>query len=299
MRLISYTINGETRVGALRGDEVVDLNRTDGAIPADMIALLEGGDAMMARAAEAAESGAAAAALADVRLASPVPTPPRILAVGLNYLEHFYEIPAEIREKRGMKVPEVPVIFNKQNTSAAGPGDPILLPPESAEIDYEAELGVVIGKTCRRVSEEDAMQVVAGFVIVNDVTVRDWQRATPTMTMGKSWDSHCPMGPALVTPDDIADPHALQVRLTVDGVERQNFNTGEMHFRIERQIAHLSTAFTLLPGDVIATGTSAGVAVFRPDKPWLSDGQVVRIEIDGLGHIENQVVRDAGEKFIR
>ena len=299
MRLISYTTNGETRTGALRGDEVVDLNRTDSAIPTDMIALLAGGDAMMARAGKAAETGTAVAALADVRLESPVPVPPRILAVGLNYLEHFYEIPEEIREKRGMKVPEVPVIFNKQNTSATGPFDPILLPPESSEIDYEAELGVVIGKTCRRVSEAEAMQVVAGFVIVNDVTVRDWQRATPTMTMGKSWDSHCPMGPALVTPDEIDDLYALQVRLTVNGEERQQFSTGDMHFNIAQQIAHLSTAFTLVPGDVIATGTSAGVAVFRPDRPWLKDGQVVRIEIDGLGYIENPVARDTGEKFIR
>lgn len=174
-----------------------------------------------------------------------------------------------------------------------------MLPAESNGMDYEAELGMVVGKTCRRVREREAMRVVAGYVILNDVTIRDWQRATPTMTMGKSWDSHCPMGPALVTADEVPGPHALGVRLTVDGEERQNFNTADMHFGIPAQIAHLSTAFTLLPGDVIATGTSAGVAVFRPGRPWLTEGQVVRIEIDGLGHIENRVVQDEGERYIR
>ena len=299
MRLITYTLDNETRVGALRGDRVVDLNRTDGTLPTSLVALLEGGDAVLARAAAAAEAGDAAADLAHVHLESPVQQPPKILAVGLNYVRHILEIPEEVRKARGLEVPKQPVIFNKQNTSANGPHDPILLPPESHLLDYEAELGVVIGKTCRRVRKDEAMQVVAGYVILNDVSVRDWQMAAPTMTMGKSWDSHCPMGPALVTPDEVPDPYALQVRLTVDGEERQNFRTGEMHFDIATQIAHLSTAFTLQPGDVIATGTSAGVAAFMPGQPWLTEGQVVRIEIDGLGYIENTVVRDTGERYIR
>ena len=198
-----------------------------------------------------------------------------------------------------MKPPQIPMIFNKQCTAANGPYDPVKLPPESEQLDYEAELGVVIGKTCRRVSKEDAMRVVAGFTIVNDLSIRDWQRATPTMTMGKSWDTHCPMGPAVVSKDEVPDPYQLQVRLTVDGEERQNFSTGDMTFDIETQIAHLSTAFTLLPGDVIATGTSAGVAAWRPGQPWLTEGQIVRVEISGIGHIENPVVRDAGERYIR
>lgn len=299
MRLITYTVDGESRTGALRGRQVVDLNREDAAIPTTMVALLEGGAATLARAAAAAEGGKATSDLADVHLESPVRRPPRILAVGLNYVRHILEIPEEARKKMGLDVPRQPVIFNKQNTSANGPYDPILLPPESRELDYEAELGVVIGKTCRRVPEDEAMQVVAGYLILNDVSVRDWQRAAPTMTMGKSWDSHCPMGPALVTPDEVPDPYALEVCLTVDGVERQKFRTGEMHFNIATQIAYLSTAFTLQPGDVIATGTSAGVAAFMPGQPWLTEGQVVRIEIDGLGHIENTVVRDDGEGYIR
>ncbi len=299
MRLISYTLNGETRTGAVRGDRICDLNRIDSAIPTDMIALLAGGEHMLSRARAAADAGAPDTSLADVHLECPVPRPPRILAVGLNYMSHILEMPEAVRKARGLETPERPIVFNKQNTAATGPYDPIRLPPESVQLDYEAELGVVIGKTCRRVPEADALQVVAGYLVLNDVTIRDWQRATPTMTMGKSWDSHCPMGPALVTADEVSDPCNLHVRLTVDGEERQNFNTGEMHFKIEQQIAHLSTAFTLLPGDVIATGTSAGVAMFRPGQPWLREGQVVRIEISGLGHIENQVVRDEGERFIR
>ncbi|MGI9322392.1 MAG: fumarylacetoacetate hydrolase family protein, partial [Pseudomonadales bacterium] len=138
-----------------------------------------------------------------------------------------------------------------------------------------------------------------GFTIVNDISIRDWQRATPTMTMGKSWDSHCPMGPALVTRDELPDPYKLEVKLTVDGEERQNFKTADMHFKIEEQIAHLSTAFTLVPGDVIATGTSAGVAAFRPDQPWLTEGQVVRIDVAGIGYLENRVAKDKGESYIR
>lgn len=298
MKLITFTAEGTTRTGALRDDKIVDLNAADAAIPTNMVELLEGGDDMMAKVKQAAESGDATLSLSDVKLESPVTNPSKILAVGLNYLDHFYEIPEEIREARGMKVPEVPVIFNKQSTSANGPYDPIMLPAESHELDYEAELGVVIGKTCRRVSKEDAMSVVAGYTILNDVTIRDWQRATPTMTMGKSWDTHCPMGPVLVTTDEMSDPYASHVRLTVDGEERQNFKAGDMHFDVASQIAHLSTAFTLLPGDVIATGTSAGVAVFREGQPWLTDGQVVRVEIDGIGHIENTVQKD-NESFIR
>ena len=195
-------------------------------------------------------------------------------------------------------MPKTPIIFNKQNTAASGPFDPIQLPPESTELDYEGELGLVIGKTCRRVSEQDALSVVAGYTVINDVTVRDWQRAAPTMTMGKSWDSHCPMGPVLLTRDQVPDPYIFQVRTTVDGEERQNFSTSGMHFKIEALIAYLSTAFTLLPGDVISTGTSAGVATFADGQPLLTEGQVVRIEIDGIGYIENQVVKD-NSSFIR
>lgn len=299
MRLLTFTHNGTTRTGALRGDSIVDLHAADPQIPTDMITLLEGGDALMARAQAATVSGDATVALAEARLESPVPTPPRVLAVALNFLGHWEEIPAELKKRRNLRLPETPMIFNKQNTSVTGPYDDVHLPPESVELDYEGELGVVIGKTGRRVSKENAFKIVAGYTVVNDVTLRDWQRAAMTMTMGKSWDTHCPMGPVMVTKDEIPDPEQLGVRVTVDGEERQNFNTGEMLFDIATTIEYLSTAFTLLPGDVIATGTSAGVALFRKGQPWMAEGQVVRVEIDEIGYIENKIVREEGESFIR
>ncbi|MEM9105351.1 MAG: fumarylacetoacetate hydrolase family protein [Pseudomonadota bacterium] len=299
MRLVTYTDNSSTRIGALKADGIVDLRAFDSSIPTNMVELLRGGEEMLAKAMAAVEQGEASVKLSHAKLESPIQNPPKILAIGLNYLDHFYEIPEEVRQEKGIEVPKVPVVFNKQPLSANGPYDPVMLPSESKTLDYEAELAVVIGKTCRRVKPEDAFSVIAGYTILNDVTVREWQIASPTMTMGKSWDTHCPMGPALVTVDEIPDPENLKVKTMVDGEERQNFNTGDMIFKIADQIAHLSTAFTLQPGDVIATGTSAGVALFRPGHPWLEEGQTVRVEIEGLGHIENRVEADPGISFIR
>ena len=299
MELVSFTHQGSARLGALKGGKVVDLRQADPALPGDMVSLLQGGDAALVQAKAAVDKGKASLALEDVELQAPVPAPPRIFAVGLNYLEHFNEIPEEVRKARGMKPPAAPIIFNKQTTAANGPYQPILLPPESVEMDHEAELGVVIGRTCRRVSQASAMEVVAGYLLLNDVSIRDWQRASPTMTMGKSWDSHCPMGPALVTRDQLPDPYALEIALSVDGEERQRFSPRDMLFSIEEQIAHLSTVCTLLPGDVIATGTGKGVIAYRPGQPWLREGQVVRIDAPGLGHLENRVARDPGASYIR
>lgn len=299
MKLITYIHNNVTRIGALTDDGIIDLNATDSSLPSDMISLLEGGDAMMAKAKAVANSGKASLTLNDVQLKSPITNPAKILAAGLNYEDHLMEVPEHIRIERKLTMPPVPLIFNKQSTSVNGPYDKVALPPESEQMDYEAELAVVIGKECRRVSEEDAYKVIAGYTILNDVTIRDWQIASPTMTMGKSWDTHCPMGPALVTADEIADPHKLNVRLTVDGDERQNYNTSSMYFDIPKQIAHLSTAFTLRPGDIIATGTSAGVAMFAEGHPWLKEGQVVRVDIDGLGYIENTIEADKSGSYIR
>lgn len=299
MKLVTFTHGGTTRIGALTDGGIVDLNATDPSLPADMLALLRSGDAAMATAKAAAQSGSATLSLDDVTLESPIPNPSKILAIGINYEDHLMEVPEHIRKERNLTMPTVPVVFNKQVTSMNAPYGDIVLPPESLQMDYEAELAVIIGKTCRRVSEADALSVIAGYTILNDVTIRDWQLASPTMMMGKSWDTHCPMGPAIVTSDEVADPHNLGVRLTVDGEVRQNFNTGSMYFNIMQQIAHLSTAFTLMPGDIIATGTSAGVAFFRPGHPFLKEGQVVRTEIDGLGYIENKVVSDTTGSFIR
>lgn len=299
MKLVTYHYKGSNRTGAVLADEIVDLNAADNLIPDNMVSLLQGGDAMMARVREALQNAETTIPMNSVKLQSPVMSPPKILAIGLNYMCHWDEIPTELKESHGLKLPTNPKVFNKQSLSATGPFDDILLPAESEKLDYEGELGVIIGKTCRRVGKEDVMDVIAGFTCLNDVTLRDWQHHTPTWTMGKSWDTHCPMGPYLVTKDEIEDMQNLQVRLSVDGEERQNFNTGDMIFDIAEQISYLSTAFTLQPGDVIATGTGAGVALFWPGRPWLTEGRKVRIEIDGLGAIENTVVRDPGLSFIR
>lgn len=299
MKLVTFTHGGSTRTGALRGEDVVDLNATDSDIPAEMVALLQGGDAMLDKAKAASASGAAVASVDQVRLESPILLPPKILAAGLNYMSHFEELPAPVKERVGGQPPSTPIIFNKQSTSATAPYDPVMRPIESAELDYEAELGVVIGKTCRRVSKEQAFDVIAGYTVINDLTVRDWQRATPTMTMGKSWDTHCPMGPCIATADEVGDPENLHVTLTVDGEVLQDFNTGGMIFDIATQISHLSTAFTLTPGDVIATGTAAGVATFRPGQPYLKEGQTCRVEIEKIGFIENKIALDQGESYIR
>ncbi|MEM9841200.1 MAG: fumarylacetoacetate hydrolase family protein [Pseudomonadota bacterium] len=278
---------------------IVDLNAADPAIPTNMVDLLNGGDAMLTKADAAIKLGQKTVEYDPNTLLSPILMPPKILAVGLNYMDHFDELPAPVKQRVGGKPPDRPIIFNKQNTSVTGPYSPVKRPIESKEFDWEGELGVVIGKTCRRVKADRAFDVIAGYTIVNDLTIRDWQKATPTMTMGKSWDTHCPMGPCIVTRDEIEDPEDLRVVLSVDGKVHQDFNTGDMLFNIATQIEHLSTAFTLVPGDVIATGTSAGVATFQPGQPYLREGQTCRVEIERIGFIENKVELDEGEHFIR
>jgi 2-keto-4-pentenoate hydratase/2-oxohepta-3-ene-1,7-dioic acid hydratase in catechol pathway len=224
-------------------------------------------------------------ALEDVRLLAPV-RPRKFLAIGLNYADHIAE--------SGMQAPEFPIFFNKQATCVVGPDDDIHMPRVSSLLDYEGELALVIGKRCRHVSIEEAPEVIAGYTITNDVSVRDWQLRTPTMTMGKSFDTHGPLGPWIVTGDEIGDPHTLQIRTFVNEEKRQDGSTSEMVFNCFEQVAHLSEAFTLEPGDVIATGTPAGVGAVRQPFPegLLKVGDVVRIEIDGIGSLTNTVVEE-------
>lgn len=284
MRLITFTDEQSTRIGILHEDQIVDLSAAAPDIPSEMVAFLEAGDAALEKARAAADAQATIN-LSDVTLESPVLRPPKILAVGLNYREHV--------EETGRELPKVPIIFNKQSTSATGPFAPILRPHESVALDYEGEMGVVIGKRCRRVPKDRYAEVVAGYTVLNDVTIRDWQRRSPTMTMGKSWDSHCPMGPSIVTPDEV-DISKLDLKTLVNGDVRQQSDTSYLIFDVPTLIEHLSTAFTLEPGDVIATGTCAGVAAAMEGQPWLKDGDVVRVEIESLGAIENKVVDDKG-----
>ena len=282
MKLVTFTQSGRTRIGIVDGDDLVDLGLAAPGLPGEMRAFLEAGDAAAAVARSAARSGDGRLALSDARLEAPILRPPKILAVGLNYRDHIAETGAE--------TPDVPIIFNKQATAVTGPSAAVHRPAESPQLDYEGELGVVIGKRCRRVPRAHAAEVVAGYTIVNDVSVRDWQRRVPTMTMGKSWDTHCPLGPWIVTADEIGDPHRLAIETTVDGEVRQRSNTSELLFDCHALIEHLSTAFTLEPGDVIATGTPGGVGAAMDPPRWLEPGNVVRITIEDIGTLESFVV---------
>jgi 2-keto-4-pentenoate hydratase/2-oxohepta-3-ene-1,7-dioic acid hydratase in catechol pathway len=260
VRHCRFELDGEARPGVVEGDRVLDAQRGDSH------------------------------ALGDVRLLAPV-RPRKFLGIGLNYADHIAE--------SGMEAPEFPVFFNKQVTCVVGPGDDVHMPRVSSLLDYEGELAIVIGERCRHVSEERAHEVIAGYTITNDLSVRDWQLRTPTMTLGKSFDTHGPLGPWVVTADELDDPHSLAIRTWVNGELRQDGNTREMIYDCFEQVAHLSEAFTLEPGDVIATGTPAGVGAVREPFPegLLKVGDTVRVEIEGIGELENTVVEEP-EGFI-
>lgn len=285
MKLVTFTHAGRTRIGKLEGDEVVDLSIAQPELPQDMLTFLQQGDAAMAKAREAKPVPGALIALADVRLEAPVPNPSKYLAIGMNYRDHVEE-----SARKGIKTPETQIWFNKQVSCITGPFDPLEKPAISDMLDYEVELCVVIGKACKNVSIEDAASVIAGYMVANDVSVRDVQWKSPTWTLGKSFDTHGPIGPWLVTADEIADPHALRVLLTVNGEERQNNSTSLMVYNIFQQIAHLTQIMTLQPGDLIATGTPMGVAAGMETPRYLKVGDVVRAEIEGIGAIENTVI---------
>ena len=282
MKIARFSEGGNTRLGIVATDtnEIIDVGTADPSLPTDVGVLLASGSlADVARTASSAQR----IALSAVQLEAPIAQPPTFLAIGLNYADHVAE--------SGMDKPKAPVVFNKQITCVVGPGAGIEVPTVAPKwVDYEGELGVVIGTRCRNVSVDDAPSVVAGYLIVNDVSVRDWQRATPTMTMGKSWDTHGPIGPWLVSADEIGDPHDLSVRTWVDGDLRQDASTKQMITNCWELIAHLSTAFTLLPGTIIATGTPAGVGFVMDPPRCLNPGSTVRIEIDKLGVLENPVI---------
>jgi 2-keto-4-pentenoate hydratase/2-oxohepta-3-ene-1,7-dioic acid hydratase in catechol pathway len=221
----------------------------------------------------------------EIRLLAPV-VPRKYLAIGLNYADHIAE--------SGMQAPEFPVFFNKQVTCVVGPGEDVHMPRVSTLLDYEGELALVIGRRCRHVPVESAHEVIAGYTIANDVTVRDWQLRTPTMTIGKSFDTHGPLGPWMVTPDELGDPHDLTIKTYVNDELRQDGSTREMIYDCYQQVSHLSEAFTLEPGDVIATGTPAGIGAVRQPFPegLLKVGDVVRVEIEGIGELRNAVVEE-------
>lgn len=279
MKLVTFSTDGASRLGRVEGDSVVDLSAA--GIAADMLSLVSAGDDALKRAAAADGDRHA---LEAVTVLAPIARPPKILAVGLNYRDHI--------EETGLETPKSPMIFNKQSTAANGPFQPIHLPRVSDKLDYEGELGVVIGRRCRHVPRDRAAEVIAGFTVCNDVSVRDWQMRSQTFTMGKSFDTHSPFGPWIVTRDEIADPHALDLKTWVNGELRQDSNTRHLVFDCYDLIEFLSTAFTLEPGDLIVTGTPSGVGIGFDPKRFLEVGDRVRIEITGIGAIENEVVAE-------
>ncbi len=286
MKLATFSHQGRTRVGIVSGDNVLDLAATDPSLPREMSELLGAGEAAMARVRALGAGAGVRIALDEVRLEAPVLRPRKFLGVGLNYADHIAET--------GRPAPDFPVFFNKQTTCVNGPYDRIVRPRVSVTLDYEGELGFVIGKRCRHVTREKAHEVIAGYLVVDDVSVRDWQFRAPTLTLGKSFDTHGPIGPWIVTPDEVGDPHTLDIRTWVNGELRQNSNTRNLIFDCFAIVETLSTVFTLEPGDIISTGTPSGVAM--PTQNWLVPGDVVRIEIERIGTIENEVVDedDAG-----
>lgn len=285
MKLVTFSRHGRTTIGKVDGNRVIDLVATDSTLPSSMRELLERGPALLERVRALTAENSATYPLADVRLEAPVPNPSKFLAIGMNYKKHVQEA-----IDAGVKVPDSQVWFNKQVSCVNGPYDSVHHPRVTDKLDYEAELGVVIGRRCRHVSVADAPSVVAGYLICNDVSVRDWQMRSPTMTLGKSFNTHGPIGPWIVTPDELGDPHALAMRMKVNGEVRQEVNTGEMIYNIWDQIAYLSTVMTLEPGDILATGTPSGVGLAMQPPGFVKPGDVMRVEIDGIGHIENRVI---------
>lgn len=281
MRLCRFeTAGGVPGLGIVANEEVLDLSGADVAQePARAL------DAVGRGGLEGLAAGAPRLPLADLRLLAPA-VPRKYLAIALNYADHIAEM--------GMEAPEVPVFFNKQVTCVVGPGADVHMPKVSSFLDYEAELAVMIGKRCRHVPAERAHEVIAGYTCANDLSVRDWQGRARTMTLGKSFDTHGPLGPWLVTPEEIGNPQDLRIRCWVDDELRQDASTAEMVFDCFQQVSHLSEAFTLEPGDTIATGTPAGVGLGR--KPVkeniLHVGQTVRVEIERIGELVNTVVEE-------
>ncbi len=274
------------RTGVVDGDELVDLTDPAVGLPGDMRALLEAGEPATEAAAAAPSGGGRRWPLEAVRLLAPVPAPPKVLGIGMNYRAHVAEM--------GREPPPHQYWFNKQRTCVVGPGSPIVIPAVSEQVDYEGELGVVVGRRAKGVPADRWLDVVAGFTVVNDVSVRDWQAHSPTFTMGKSFDSHCPTGPFLVTPDEVADPGSLRLRTWVNGELRQDASTADMIFGCPEMVEYLTTVFPLEPGDVLATGTPSGVGMGFDPPRWLRPGDVVRIEIAGVGVLENPVAGPRG-----
>lgn len=312
MRLVTYGHDGELRLGAVWDEWIIDLNRayrrllqTQGEgrpdalatahLPPDMLAFLNGGE----RCLQAARETLAIVASADlygwhahglaypidkVTLKAPLPRPGSIIGVGLNYADHAREA--------GLPIPEEPIFFAKFGNAVSGPYDPIIVPRVSTQVDYEVELAVIIGRPGKHIAAARAYEYVAGYCVANDVSARDWQMRTSQWLQGKTFDTFLPLGPALVTGDEIADPQALPLSLSIGQQILQDSNTSRMVFPVAEIIARISQLMSLQPGDIILTGTPPGVGMAQKPPRWLRPGDVVEAEIDGLGRLKNPVVAE-------
>ncbi|XP_007563553.1 PREDICTED: fumarylacetoacetate hydrolase domain-containing protein 2-like isoform X3 [Poecilia mexicana] len=289
MRLVQFRRTGDgddIRVGVEQGEglNVVDLKAFDSSMPSTVRELLQLGDKGLDCAQRALASGQFVVERANIQLLSPILAPEKVVCVGMNYRDHCLE--------QNAPIPEEPIIFSKFPSAITGPYGDIILPPESQEVDWEVELAFVIGRRGKHIKEEDALSHVAGFAVANDVSARDWQfkRNGKQWLLSKTFDSFCPLGPALVTIDAVKDPHNLGIRCLVNGDTVQSSNTSQMIFKTAALIAWVSKFVTLTPGDVFLTGTPPGVGVFRNPPVFLKRGDVVECQIDQIGSIINKVV---------
>ena len=278
MKLVSFSFFSDPtpRAGLLLGDEILDL--TPLGVPDTANAMALGAEAL-GQALTMPDTSRIA--LSGARLLAPIPRPPRIFCVGLNYRDHAVE--------SKMEIPKVPTLFLKLPSAVIGPGETVRIPALTQQPDYEVELALIIGKAGRNIAAENWREHVFGYTILNDVSARDVQLATSQWTLGKSFDTFCPIGPAIVTADEIPDPHALDIRLSIGGEILQHSNTRELIFKAPELIAYLSAITPLEPGDIISTGTPAGVGLGRTPRRWLQPGETMVAEVEGLGRLINPV----------
>jgi len=281
MRLVTFEEKGQRRPGVVMNDRIAEL---ESAGFRDILSVLSGGDEALDKIEKFVAAGPAGVPFGDAKLCAPIPDPPKILCMGLNYRDHAREA--------NLEVPRYPVIFAKYSNTVIGSGDSIVLPKNSRKPDFEAEFTFVIGKRARYIDAENWRDYVAGYMIANDVSARDYQMSVSQWTMGKNFDTFAPMGPCLVTADEIEDPHDLSISLALNGETMQSSNTRELIFKIPETVAFLSSVMTLEPGDVVLTGTPAGVGFSRKPPRWLAPGDEIVVRIDGLGELRNTCVAE-------
>jgi 2-keto-4-pentenoate hydratase/2-oxohepta-3-ene-1,7-dioic acid hydratase in catechol pathway len=275
MKLVTFVSGGVSpKVGVVEGSqvrEVFGFSEMTAAIAAGLPAIT------------AAAKGPVQQ-LSSVKLLAPIPRPPKVICVGLNYRDHAIE--------SNMPIPTIPVIFSKFSNTVIAPGEDVIIPKNTEKPDYEAEFAFILGKPGRHVSKENAMDYVFGYTCVTDVSARDFQLATSQWLMGKTFDTFCPMGPWIVTADEIPDPHNLNIGLKIDGEVVQNSSTKELIFNVPELVAHLSSVFTFEPGDVVSTGTPPGVGLGRKPPRWLKPGETMTVWIEGIGELTNRCVAE-------